>query len=258
MDRIALRTEDITQRFGGLVALSNVDLEVPEGMIYALIGPNGAGKTTLFNIISGIQEGFLGNVVFEDKTISGLPAHEISLMGLTRTFQDVRLFPNLSVVENVMVGCHGWVAPNYVKAIFGWRKTRQEEHRSRDIALEMLALAGLEERADDEVESLALGEQKLLEIARALAADPRLLLLDEPGAGLNDAEMVQLTELMKKIKQMGITQVVVEHNMQFVMSISDRLMVLNFGTRIAEGRPDELLEDQQVIEVYLGKEEDVV
>lgn len=255
MGRQILRGEDISHRFGGLQALTNVCFQIPEGVVYAVIGPNGAGKTTLLNIISGVQKGFSGRVMLRDELISELPPHTISLKGLTRTFQNVRLFKNMTVIENVMVGCHGWIAPKFSRAIFRVKATAKEEALSRSTAMEMLSFAGLDHRAREDVESLPLGEQKLLEIARSLAAKPRLLLLDEPGAGLNDAEMVKLMEIIVKIKERGIIQVVVEHNMQFIMNISDRIMVLNFGNKIAEGTADEVLHNDQVIEVYLGRAE---
>jgi ABC-type branched-subunit amino acid transport system ATPase component len=170
----------------------------------------------------------------------------------------VRLFKNLSSLENVAVGCHGWAAPAYTRAIFGLKSTRREEHNIKAYALEMLDFVGLADKKNTEVESFSLGEQKLLEIARALAAKPKLLLLDEPGAGLNDREMDNLEEIIFKNKKSGITQIIVEHNMKFIMSISDEIMVLNFGTKIAFGPPEIIANNESVIEVYLGKEEDLV
>jgi branched-chain amino acid transport system ATP-binding protein len=226
-------------------------------VIFSIIGPNGAGKTTLFNLISGFDRDYEGEVLFENEAITHNLPHDIAVKGVARTFQNVRLFHNLTVLENVAVGCHGWVSPRYARAIFGLRASRREERNIEAFAREMLAFVGLEGKDDHEVESLALGEQKLLEIARALAAKPRLLLLDEPGAGLNDREMDNLQEIIFKTKEQKITQVIVEHNMKLIMTISDQIMVLNFGTKIAEGDPQSILNNEKVIEVYLGKEKDL-
>jgi branched-chain amino acid transport system ATP-binding protein len=254
MDDSVLKGRSISKSFGGLQALLNVDFDVDSGVIFSIIGPNGAGKTTLFNLISGFDRDYEGEVFFENKAISNDPPHTISVKGVARTFQNGRLFKNLTVLENVAVGCHGWVSPRYRRAIFGWRASRREERIIEGFAREMLASVGLEGKDNDEVESLALGEQKLLEIARALAAKPRLLLLDEPGAGLNDLEMDNLKEIIFKTQEQKITQIIVEHNMKLIMSISDQIMVLNFGTKIAEGAPRHILKNEKVIEVYLGKE----
>ena len=246
----------IGKHFGGLQALMDVDFEVPSSMIFAVIGPNGAGKTTLFNLISGVHRDFAGEIRFESELISHRPPHVISLMGIGRTFQNVRLFRNLSILENVMVGCHGWIRPGFFRTIFGIRRIVADERCVRDWSKEMLRFVGLEDRAHLEVEALPLGDQKLLEIARALAAKPRLLLLDEPGAGLNDSEMEKLKEIIYRIREREITQVIVEHNMNFIMNISDRIMVLDFGLKLAEGTPKEILENEKVAEVYLGRESD--
>ena len=257
MNDSILNGRSITKFFGGLQALHSVDFDVESGVIFSIIGPNGAGKTTLFNLISGFDRDYEGEVLFENEAITHNLPHDIAVKGVARTFQNVRLFHNLTVLENVAVGCHGWVSPRYARAIFGLRASRREERNIEAFAREMLAFVGLEGKDDDEVESLALGEQKLLEIARALAAKPRLLLLDEPGAGLNDREMDNLQEIIFKTKEQKITQVIVEHNMKLIMTISDQIMVLNFGTKIAEGDPQSILNNEKVIEVYLGKEKDL-
>jgi branched-chain amino acid transport system ATP-binding protein len=250
-----LSGRSISKKFGGLQALAGVDFQVPDGMIFAIIGPNGAGKTTLFNLISGFDRDYEGEIVFKNEAISQLPRHVVTLKGISRTFQNVRLFKNLTVLENVAVGCHGWVSPKYSRAIFGMKAARRQERIIKDYAGEMLRFVGLEGKEEEEVESLPLGEQKLLEFARALAAKPKLLLLDEPGAGLNDREMDNLKEIIFKSKENQITQIVVEHNMRFIMSISDEIMVLNFGTNIAHGTPEAIVNDPRVIEVYLGEGE---
>jgi branched-chain amino acid transport system ATP-binding protein len=253
-----LSGQSISKSFGGLQALLDVDFEVENGMIFAIIGPNGAGKTTLFNLISGFDRDFSGEIIFNNEVISHYPPHTITLRGIARTFQNVRLFKNLTALENVAVGCHGWISPHYRRTIFGFKSTRRQEQIIKKYAAEMLRFVGLEEKKDTEVDSLPLGEQKLLEIARALAAKPKLLLLDEPGAGLNDREMENLKAIIFKNKSSSITQIIVEHNMKFIMSISDEIMVLNFGTKIASDTPAVIANDKKVIEVYLGQGEDRV
>lgn len=248
---------DIYKNFGGLQAVAGVSFEVPAGKIFAIIGPNGAGKTTLFNLISGVFHDYAGKIIFCDEAIDHRPGHVIAAKGIARTFQNVRLFSNLSVLENVMVGCHGWMRPTLWRTLLGFGDMARQERVVAQWATEMLRFVGLERRCDQDVGSLPLGEQKLVEVARALAARPKLLLLDEPGAGLNDAEMERLKAIMFKIKEQGITQIVVEHNMNFIMSISDRIMVLNFGMKIADGTPQEILHNEKVIEVYLGRERDL-
>jgi branched-chain amino acid transport system ATP-binding protein len=248
----------ISKNFGGLQALLDVNFEVEDGVIFAIIGPNGAGKTTLFNLISGFDRDYSGEFIFKNEVISQYPPHDITLRGIARTFQNIRLFKNLTVLENVAVGCHGWISPHYVRAIFGFRSTVRQERIIKDYAMQMLRFVGLAEKENEEAESLPFGEQKLLEIARSLAAKPKLLLLDEPGAGLNDREMDDLKEIIFKNKENSITQIIVEHNMKFVMNISDEIMVLNFGTIVANGTPEKIVSNEKVIEVYLGKEENLV
>ncbi len=254
MADIILKGNRISKNFGGLQALEDVDFEVGKGKVFAIIGPNGAGKTTLFNIISGFDRHFVGEIFFENELISGLSSHLITKKGIGRTFQNVRLFENLSVLENVAVGCNGWISAKLFRSIFGIRGILREESSIRKFAEEMLEFVGLQKKKDHEVESLPLGEQKLLEIARGLATRPRLLLLDEPGAGLNDKEMESLRNIVSRIKEKGITQIIVEHNMKFIMTVSDEMMVLNFGRKIAAGTPEEIAKNEKVIEVYLGEE----
>ena len=253
-----LSGRSISKNFGGLQALLDVNFDVADGMIFAIIGPNGAGKTTLFNLVSGFDRDYSGEFIFENKVISQYPPHDITLRGIARTFQNVRLFKNLTALENVAVGCHGWISPRYARTLFDLRSTVRQEKIIKDYAMQMLRFVGLAEKENEEVESLPLGEQKLLEIARSLAAKPKLLLLDEPGAGLNEREMGDLKEIIFKNKENGITQIIVEHNMKFVMNISDEIMVLNFGTIVADGTPEVIVRNEKVIEVYLGKEENLV
>lgn len=248
-----LRARAISKYFGGLKALSNVDFNVEKGSIFSIIGPNGAGKTTLFNLISGFDRNYEGEIIFNNEEISHCQPHMISMKGLARTFQNVRLFKNLTALENVKLGCHGWISPKYGRAIFGLNASRREERIMESFAKSMLAYVGLEGKENSEVESLALGEQKLLEIGRALASKPKLLLLDEPGAGLNDREMDDLQTIIFKTKEKNITQIIVEHNMKLIMSISNQIMVLNFGTKIAEGDPKSIVSNEKVIDVYLGR-----
>jgi len=249
---------DVCWGFGDPPLLDRITFQIEKGERHAIIGPNGAGKTTLFNLISGFDRDYSGEFIFNNENISQHPPHDITLGGIARTFQNVRLFKNLTALENVAVGCHGWISPHYAWTIFGFRSTVRQERIIKDYAMQMLRFVGLADKENEEVESLALGEQKLLEIARALAAKPKLLLLDEPGAGLNDREMDDLKEIIFKNKENSITQIIVEHNMKFVMNISDEIMVLNFGTIVANGSPEEIVSDENVIEVYLGKEEDLV
>lgn len=248
----------IYKMFGGLQALQNIDFRVPRGSIFAVIGPNGAGKTTLFNLISGVYKDYQGEIYFNNERISQQSSHIIAKKGIARTFQNVRLFRNLSALENVMIGCHGWFCPKFFRTIFGIRTVKKEERIIREWSLEKLRFLKLEDKADHPVESLPLGSQKLVEIARALAAKPKLLLLDEPAAGLNESEMDHLKESIFKIKKEGTTQIIVEHNMNFIMSISDWIMVLNFGVKIAEGIPKEIVNNDRVIKAYLGEVEKFV
>jgi branched-chain amino acid transport system ATP-binding protein len=246
----------ICKNFGGLRALANVGLQVQPEEIFSIIGPNGAGKTTLFNLISGVDQDFSGEIQFNKELISHKPSHFIEAKGIARTFQNVRLFKNLSVLENVMVGCHGWACPQLLRTIFFIRTTTKQEQTIREWAEVMLGLVGLEDKMDHEVESLPLGDQKLLEIARALATKPQILLLDEPGGGLNDSELDKLKQIIFKIKEEKITQMIIEHNINFIMHISDKIMVLDFGVKIAEGIPKDIICNDKVIEAYIGREKE--
>lgn len=248
-----LKLEMITQEFGGLRALDGVNLEAKEREIFGVIGPNGAGKTTLFNIITGIYVPTGGNLIFRERKINGFPPHKIASLGIARTFQNIRLFERLSVEDNVKIGSSGIRKPGFWGSLFGLPAEKKAEKEVREKSKFLLQMLGLYEKRMEYAASLSYGEQRKLEIARALALSPSLLLLDEPAAGMNPAEKEELMGLIRKIRdEMNITILLVEHDMNLVMNICERIAVLDYGRKIAEGSPEQIKNDEKVIMSYLG------
>ncbi|MBP7393664.1 MAG: branched-chain amino acid ABC transporter ATP-binding protein/permease [Zoogloea sp.] len=247
---VILEVKDVTRRFGGLVANNNMNFSMRAGEILALIGPNGAGKSTMFNQISGVDTPTSGEIVFTGKAVAGHDSREIARLGMSRSFQHVRLLPRMSVLENVAIGTHQRGSSGVLPA--AWRFERKEEERLLAEAARQIRRVGLEEHMHDEAGSLSLGQQRIIEIARALAADPCLLLLDEPAAGLRFKEKEALTELLRKLKAEGVAILLVEHDMDFVMGLVDRIVVMEFGEKIAEGLPEEIQQNERVLAAYLG------
>jgi len=249
-----LKLAGIGKRFGGLTALEGISFKVAKGSITGIIGPNGAGKTTLFNVATGIYPPSQGAVLLEGKDISALPPERRARLGLVRTFQNIELFGKMTVLENVMVGLHTQSSSGLFACAFRMPWQFSEERRIREKAKEWLAFAGIAELEEIEAGTLSFGKGRLLEIARAMALEPKLLLMDEPAAGLNSRETAELAELIKRIRDLGVTVALVEHDMDLVMDICDALVVLNLGTMLAEGTPREIQDNQAVVTAYLGEE----
>jgi len=247
-----LEIRNVSQEFGGLRALDSVNLQVRQKEIFGLIGPNGAGKTTLFNLITGIYKPTEGQVLFRGRNIENLPPHQISRLGIGRTFQNIRLFRKMSVLDNVKVGMHAVTRAGFWGTLREWGYSRKEEKKIDERARELLAMVGLYDKRMEYAESLAYGEQRRLEVARALGLNPVLLLLDEPAAGMNTREKEELIELVAGIRGMSITVLLVEHDMNVVMNVCERIAVLDYGRKIAEGDPYSIRNDERVIQSYLG------
>ena len=250
-DRL-LEVRNLTMQFGGVTALSEVNLHVSKGEIAALIGPNGAGKTTVFNVTTGYYTPTSGEVLLNNESIVGLKSHKIARKGLARTFQNVRLFGDMTALENVMTGADSRNKVGLIGSMFGTAQSRRDEESSHLKAAELLNFMGISHRGGQLARNLPYGDQRRLEIARALALEPKVLLLDEPAAGFNPQEKVELGELIKKIRDAGFAVLLIEHDMSLVMKISDRVSVLDFGQKIAEGTPSEVQNNQRVIDAYLG------
>jgi branched-chain amino acid transport system ATP-binding protein len=251
---VLLHAQNVTKTFGGLVAVNDVSLTVEPGSIVSVIGPNGAGKTTFFNVLTGIYKPTSGRIVFNGEDITGLRPDQITQRGIARTFQNIRLFNNMTVLENVLVGMHGRLHAGLWGSIFLTPAVRSEEQQARRRAFELLAFVGLERKPGELAKNLPYGDQRRLEIARAMATQPKLILLDEPTAGMNPQETSEAIHLIRRLRdELGITVILIEHDMRVVMTISERVTVLDYGAKIAEGKPEEIRSNPQVIEAYLGR-----
>jgi len=251
-----LEVDAVTLKFGGVTALDDVSFHINEGEILGLIGPNGAGKTTCFNVTTGVYQPTSGEVRFEGRSLTGLKKYQITKLGIARTFQNIRLFKIMTALENVLVGTDAQHRTGIISALLRLPRHRREESQAHEDGMELLRFMGLESKADELAANLSYGDQRRLEIARAMATKPRLLCLDEPAAGFNPAEKRKLMDLIKKVRDRGFTVLLIEHDMKLVMGVTDRIVVLEFGRKIAEGSPAEIRDNPAVIAAYLGVDEE--